>query len=272
MLPVLSAGGVALPAYGLLVASGYALGIWWLYRRLDEMRGTPGEFWALVHALLFGALAGGKLGYFLMDAGLLAARPRAAAGGSGWVFWTGLLGTFAMGWVFQQAYNRLRRPRRYLPVADYFVTALALGHSLGRVGCFLNACCHGRPTGLPWGVRFTDPACALPDHLLGVALQPVQLYEAAGSLALFLLLSRHALPRVRGGLWRYGTAFFLYIALYSAMRFGLEFLRGDDRGAFLSPALSPSQWLSAAGFLAAVAALGLRGVREPDPRGRSVYL
>lgn len=272
MLPVIQVGGLVLPSYGLLVASGYLLGIGWLYRRLGEMRGTPGEFWALVYALFFGALAGGRLGYLLMDAGLLAAAPRAGAGGGGWVFWTGLLGTFVMGGVFQQVYNRVRRPRRYLPVADYFVTALALGHSVGRLGCFLNACCHGRPTGLPWGVSFTHPACALPDELMGALLHPVQLYEAAGSLALFLLLSRRVLPRVRDGRWRHGTAFFLYIAAYSAMRFGLEFLRGDDRGAFLSPALSPSQWISAAAFLIAAAVLRRRGLREPDPKGRSVYL
>lgn len=41
--------------------------------------------------------------------------------------------------------------RRYL---DILAVGLMLGLSFGRIGCFLNGCCFGRPTDLPWGVRF----------------------------------------------------------------------------------------------------------------------
>lgn len=44
-----------------------------------------------------------------------------------------------------------------LPLRHY-LDALAVGLMLalvfGRIGCFLNGCCYGRPTELPWGVRF----------------------------------------------------------------------------------------------------------------------
>ncbi len=41
--------------------------------------------------------------------------------------------------------------RRYL---DVLATGLMLALVFGRIGCFLNGCCYGKPTELPWGVRF----------------------------------------------------------------------------------------------------------------------
>jgi phosphatidylglycerol:prolipoprotein diacylglycerol transferase len=41
--------------------------------------------------------------------------------------------------------------RKYL---DILAIGLMLALAFGRIGCFLNGCCFGRPTNLPWGVRF----------------------------------------------------------------------------------------------------------------------
>jgi len=41
--------------------------------------------------------------------------------------------------------------RRYL---DILAIGLMLGLAFGRIGCFLNGCCFGKPTDLPWAVRF----------------------------------------------------------------------------------------------------------------------
>jgi len=41
--------------------------------------------------------------------------------------------------------------RRYL---DALAVGLMLALAFGRIGCFLNGCCYGKPTDLPWGVRF----------------------------------------------------------------------------------------------------------------------
>jgi len=40
------------------------------------------------------------------------------------------------------------------PSLDIVAIALMLGLSFGRMGCFLNGCCFGKPTELPWAVRF----------------------------------------------------------------------------------------------------------------------
>jgi phosphatidylglycerol---prolipoprotein diacylglyceryl transferase len=41
--------------------------------------------------------------------------------------------------------------RRYL---DILAIGLMLALVFGRIGCFLNGCCFGKPTNLPWAVRF----------------------------------------------------------------------------------------------------------------------
>jgi phosphatidylglycerol:prolipoprotein diacylglycerol transferase len=190
---------------------------------------------------------------------------------TGWVFWSGFLLACLAGFFYQIWYNKTHRPRAYLPVADYFGTALALGHVIGRIGCWTEGCCHGRPTGLPWGSVFVSPASSVPPHLLGVLLHPTQLYEAFGSAVAAAALIGWVLPGIRAGKYRYGTAFLGYILYYSILRFSIELLRGDDRGVFLSSALSPSQWVSLAAGLAAAWALKTRGVAEHHTAKRSIY-
>lgn len=274
MHPVLHIGDASVGSYGLLVTLGYLVGIVWLMRHIEDMNGSVLEFWSLAYTVVFGALVGAKLGYLIVEWPRLRAAPwRALANWrTGWVFWFGVAGCVFAGVLFQQAYNRLYRPRRYLPVADYFLSALPVGHWIGRLGCFMKGCCYGRPTSLPWGVRFTDPASKVRSDLLGVPLHPTQLYESAGELAIGLFLVFHVLPHIRRGRYAYGAAFYGYIVLYSALRFVVEFFRGDDRGVFLSPVLSPSQWASLAGFLIAGGLLYRQGIIERRPKTRSIFV
>ena len=47
-----------------------------------------------------------------------------------------------------------------LAFADLIAPAVVLGVGLGRLGCFMNGCCYGGPSDLPWAVQFppTSPA------------------------------------------------------------------------------------------------------------------
>jgi len=275
MHPILwrCADGSPVAVYSVLTALGYLTGIVWLRTQVKNLRTEPAVFYALVGTLLVGALSGGKLGYFLVERRefLLDPWTMLREWNSGWVFWSGFLLACLMGVLFQAWHNKRHRPRLYLPVADYFGTALALGHVIGRVGCWAEGCCHGRPTGLPWGSVFTSPASSVPPELLGVPLHPTQLYEAFGEAAAAAVLIGWVLPKIRSGKLRYGTAFLGYILYYSILRFLLEFLRGDDRGLLLSPALSPSQWVSLGAGIAAAWALKVRGVIERSPKTRTIY-
>lgn len=261
-------------AYGVFVALGYLSGCYFLWRNRERMGMSFWQFWVLMYCIIGGAVLGAKAGFFLVERKLFLEDPWwfVTNGRTGWVFWSGFIGTLVAAKAYQEGFNAFFTPRkRYLPPADYFGAALPLGHALGRLGCFAQGCCHGRPTMMPWGVSVSNAGSSLPQSLLGLPLHPVQLYETAGNLMISAAVAWWVLPRIEEGRWRYGTAFFGYIGGYSVMRFALEFFRGDDRGVFLSAALSPSQWWSLGGLLLAGGMLRLNGVRETGPAGRSVF-
>lgn len=274
MLPFLELGSVRIPLYGLIVTFGYSLGVVWLMRNREKMKLEHGEYWALSYALLFGALAGGRIAFYLVEWGRLAETRELLAYNwrTGWVFWGGFSGSMAAGWVFLRIHGIWYRPRKFLPLGDYFgAVAICLGHSFGRLACIFEGCCYGIPTRLPWGIAFTHPAASVPDELMGVPLHPVAIYESAGSFVIFFLLYLKILPGIQKKRYTYGSAFLLYNILYGAMRFFLEFLRGDDRGSFLVSWLSPGQWMSLIAIGACGAVLYAQGLRERSPKRRSLY-
>ena len=110
---------------------------------------------------------------------------------------------------------------------DVFAPGIALGHVVGRFGCFFAGCCYGKPTTLPWGITFTDPfAAANVGTPLNVPLHPTQLYEAGAEL---LILMRPARTERKGRPFP-GRTFWLYMLLYAVSRFVIEIFRGDERG------------------------------------------
>ena len=112
-----------------------------------------------------------------------------------------------------------------------FAPGIALGHVVGRFGCFFAGCCWGKPTDVPWAITFTNPyAAANVGTPLNVPLHPTQLYEAgAEALILGLLLATE-----RRGRNYPGRTFWLYMLLYAISRFIIEFYQersarsGDD--------------------------------------------
>ena len=262
MHPVLfHLGSFKLPAYGLLVACGYLAGILWLFRAGGRAGFKKDDLSDLVFYTVISGMLGAKLFYgitywsefgpdFLSRAAYLLRTFQ-----YGFVFYGGFL--FGAGAFFVEA---RRKKLAALKAADLFAPALALGHVFGRLGCFMAGCCHGSPHQGLLSVTFTDPASEVNPQCLGVPLYPVQLYEAAGDLVIFFLLG----ALLKRGVRRPGAVLAAYAGLYSLLRFSLEFLRGDDRGA-LRFGLSPAQQISAVVFLAALAAFfALRSKNEKN--------
>ena len=74
-----------------------------------------------------------------------------------------------------------------LDVFDYFAPTVGLGIGISRIGCFLNGCCFGTPTDLPWGIEF--PIGSIPYAVFGSQhLHPAQIYSSLYGLALFGVL------------------------------------------------------------------------------------
>jgi phosphatidylglycerol:prolipoprotein diacylglycerol transferase len=144
-------------------------------------------------------------------------------------------------------------------IVDLFGVATPLGHALGRFGCFLAGCCHGRATDVPWAMRFDSDQ--VDEALRGVPVHPTQLYEAIALLILGVALYRW-FPRKRFD-GEIGLAYFL---AYPIIRFTVEIFRGDsERGFVFGGLMSTSQFVSVAIF---ASALGFLACRKRELRMR----
>lgn len=117
---------------------------------------------------------------------------------------------------------------------DCCAPSIALSIAIGRIGCFLNGCCHGKTSNLPWAMRFPEDSGPYYNHLhqgliaphqLSLPVHPTQLYESFYALILFLVLLRFRKDQKRDG-----ELFAVLFVLYPLGRFFIEFLRDDDRG------------------------------------------
>lgn len=139
---------------------------------------------------------------------------------SGGVFYGGFIGAVVTGYFLIRRYAL-----PWWKTADAFAPGIALGQAIGRQGCFAAGCCWGKPTSLPWGVRFTELGHEITGVPIDARLHPTQLYESFATLALFFfLLWLHRRKHFSGQL------ILLYAVLYSLIRFAIEFVRDDPRG------------------------------------------
>ncbi|UCG39391.1 MAG: prolipoprotein diacylglyceryl transferase [bacterium] len=244
MLPELvTVGPVTVHTYGLLVALGILSAV--ILAELLHRRsgGQPGRIVDMALMVVLAGLLGARLMFVLVNLDYYSRFPMEIflIWKGGLVFYGGLLGGMA-------AFIVLIRVHR-LPLwemLDIGAAAVALGHAIGRLGCFTAGCCYGQPTGVPWAVTFTDPRC-LATEVLNEPVHPTQLYSFffLAALTVFLVWLR---PRRSFA----GQMTASYLILYGLFRFGVEFLRGDPRGTMtlLGATLSTSQWASIVAVLA----------------------
>ncbi|MGI4792242.1 MAG: prolipoprotein diacylglyceryl transferase [Janthinobacterium lividum] len=192
MFPVLfHIGSFVVHTYGvvLMVAFLVALGRAYAVAKRQNDPGTPPDnildvgIWMIVI---------GVLGARLMFVAIGWNDYRHAADFPGNIFkvWEGGLsfhGGLFGGFAALVSYCLIKR-MSILKVADLFGPSVMIAYAIGRVGCFLNGCCYGAPTNMPWGVRFFDDGqWTVPSH-------PTQLYASALSLVFFaglIWLERH---------------------------------------------------------------------------------
>lgn len=224
---IIHVGPLEITGYGIMMMVGFLMGGWLITVELRR-RGLYEEFAAdITVAAVVGGIIGAKLWYWVLSGGSLFSR-----GGLVWYggFLGGSLAVMLNGW-------RLKVPLRW--TLHLTAPALAAAYALGRIGCFIVNDDYGRPTDLPWGVKFpqglppstainmqqqfgvpvapgTDPATVL-------AVHPTQLYEAVLMLGAFALLWRlRTAPRPMG--WIFGV----YLVLAGIERFIIEIFRAKD--------------------------------------------
>ena len=246
-------------SYGLLLALAYLLGLQMAlvrarHRGMDSTRVMDLGIWIIISALI-----GAKLMLLIVDWEYFTRNPGEliSLAQSGGVFYGGLI----LALIVALWYMWRHRMNIWM-TCDVFAPGIALGHVIGRVGCFLAGCCYGRPTDVPWAVRFTDPfAAANVGTPLHVDLHPTQLYEAGAELLILGLL----LGFERKGKPFAGRTFWTYMFLYGVSRFIIEMFRGDPRGFVLGTGLSTSQFIAIILVPLSLIMLFVLSRRSPSP-------
>lgn len=223
-------GPVRIRSWGVMLLCGFTAGIVYA-SKVGPPRGlTVPMVIDLALMLLIFAILGARLVFVLLMFNEYASQPGTVLSvwRGGLSFHGGVLG----GVLAVLLFCRWRKVR-FAVLADVFTPAVPIGYALTRIGCFLNGCCHGVPTDLPWGVVFPENVKHFPGPV-----HPTQLYASAGSAAIVLILL-WAWPRMR----RPGQLFPLYLVLYSIMRFLCEYTRrgATARISALIPALTVGQ-------------------------------
>jgi len=264
-------GRFFLPTYGLLVSTGVLIGLWISVRNSERLGIDPEKAWNLGILVVLCGIIGAKILYVINEWSFYSAHPgeifSIATLQAGGVFSGGLLAAFiAAAWYVW---------RNHMPafgVCDAFSPGLALGHAIGRIGCFAAGCCYGKETHQWWGVVFHNPlAREITGTPLGVPLEPTQLFESAVEFANFVFLM-WLLKRRKFD----GQVFGAFLFIYGIARFFLEFIRDDPgRGSVFNGAMSGTQ-LIALGLVIAGGLIwwlrpGSKGVHtEPVPATRQV--
>jgi phosphatidylglycerol:prolipoprotein diacylglycerol transferase len=255
-------GPLTVYTYGVLLAAAYLLGLKLAMvrakaRGLDQTRVLDLGIYIIISALV-----GAKLLLLITDFQTFKADPAEllSLARSGGVFYGGLiLAVIVALWYIR----RIGLP--LWTTCDVFAPGIALGHVVGRFGCFFAGCCYGKPTTVPWAITFRDPfAAANTGTPLNVPLHPTQLYEAGAEALILLIL----LVTEKRGRPFPGRTFWLYMFLYAISRFIIENYRDDPRGTvpLFSVVFSTSQFISLILAPLSVAMLVyLRRRRAPEP-------
>ena len=159
----------------------------------------------------------------------------------GVVFYGGLAGAIASACLFARLFSY-----RAMDILNMSSMGFAAFHLWGRIGCFFAGCCYGREAS--WGF----PLAGEP-QILRI---PIQLIES-GCLGMIILI----LYMIERKLRTQEYSLMIYLLFYAAIRFVLEFYRGDTVRGIWWGGLSTSQWVSA-GIIAAIAMVYNTGKRK----------
>lgn len=251
-------GGIPIHTYGVLTALAFLTGILWTTREARIAGVTKETILDLSFYIVLAALIGSRLFYLISEWEHYQKNPldMVKVWEGGLVFYGGLMGAAVASYLY------LKKKRlSFLPIADFYMPGVSLGHAIGRLGCLTSGCCHGREAaGTWWAITFPDKPLSLAPP--GIPLYPTQILESGLSLTIFfvLLWVRHKKRFV-------GQLFWAYLLLYGIARGLLEPLRDDQaRTLLFGGVLSVSQLISV-GLIAAAAVAMIWNLMGPRLKG-----
>lgn len=238
-IDLFSIGRFTVHGYGLMIGIGF-MAATIVGSILAKRRGlSDSDYTNMAILVLVIGFMGGKLLHMIVEWKALLTDPMSVIGSAGFVVYGGII----TGIMTIVVYCKVKKIEifRYM---DLFAVSVPLNQALGRIGCLLAGCCYGKETASAFSLVFPPSSMAPP----GVKLLPTQPIMAAGNFLIFAVL---LILYVKNRLDAPGTATGLYLILYSAGRFAIEFLRDDERGSV--GFLSTSQFIAIFTFAAGVA-------------------
>jgi phosphatidylglycerol---prolipoprotein diacylglyceryl transferase len=216
-------GPLALRSYGLTLAVSFFVGLWYVIWRSKRENVNANFMMNFAFVVIFAGLIGARLAFVLFHLGDFATDPLSAvnpfgAGGHFGIMGMNLYGGVLLSIICGFIYIK-RKKQPHWQVFDIFAPTVALGIGITRIGCFLNGCCFGVPTDLPWCVHF--PEGSIPYSQFGdMCLHPTQLYSSLYGFLLFGVL--HYLDKRKRF---YGSMFALLLMVEAFFRFVIEYVR-----------------------------------------------
>lgn len=226
-------GPVTIRWYGIMIACGLMAGMILLQRNRKHADLRADQVSDVVLYTVISGILGARIFYVLQFWNQFKYNPaeiiRIDHGGL--VFYGGFICALFTTCVYCK-WKKISIPK----LLDIYGPSLALAHAFGRIGCFMNGCCFGKPSNFWGAVQF--PQGSVPANVFPFQkLYPVQLYETFCNILLFILL-QFCIKKLKPG----QTAA-LYAVGYGILRLGIEFFRGDHKNLIFN-VLTPAQFIS----------------------------
>lgn len=224
-------GPIPVRSFGLMLAISFFLGVFYVKKVSERDKYPFDPLLNIAYILIIGGIIGARISYVLLHLNEFAGRwtdsfnPFSSEqfGIAGLNLYGGVVLAILGAWAYC-FFKKLN----VLQVFDYFTPTLGLGLAVTRIGCFLNGCCFGTPTDLPWGISF--PEGTLPYAVFGDAhLHPSQIYSSLYGLFLFFLL--HYVVKHRKFFGQAVTILFMSEAVF---RFAIEYVRYYEDAMYFS--------------------------------------
>ncbi|MEI6533609.1 MAG: prolipoprotein diacylglyceryl transferase [Candidatus Roizmanbacteria bacterium] len=207
---LLKIGNLYIPSYGVMIVIALFIGMAWYFYEVhsSQIESEDNVIYIAIAALVGGAI-GAKILVFVFNINIFSMKSLdVSAFLSGRTIVGGLIGGI-LAVILTKKYLKIK-----IKKGNLFAPAIALGLAIGRIGCFLQGCCYGIATSLPWGVNFGD----------GILRHPTQLYESLFALLMFfyLLYCKKHKPAP-------GQLFRMFITNYFIFRFLIEYIRVEPK-------------------------------------------
>ncbi|MFQ5454345.1 MAG: prolipoprotein diacylglyceryl transferase [Candidatus Zixiibacteriota bacterium] len=220
-------------SYGLMLAISFFLGVLYIRYQAEKYNKPFEQLLTIAYIMIFGGVIGARLFYILFHidefSGNWLNSFNPFAGGEFGIAGLNLYGGFVIAIIGTFIYCRIK-DISILEIFDFFSPTIGIGLAFTRIGCFLNGCCFGTPTDLPWGVTF--PVGSIPYYSYGGTfphLHPAQIYSSLYGVLLFILL--HLMMKRKKFTGQLVAILFIVEA---AFRYAIEYVRYYEDAMYFS--------------------------------------